>query len=512
MYNIRDWCISRQLWWGHRIPAWHCGNCHEITVSREDPTECGNCGSKDIHQDPDVLDTWFSSGLFPFSTLGWPDDTEDLRAFYPTTLMVTGFDILFFWVARMIMLGLELTDQVPFRYVHLHGLVRDAERQKMSKTKGNVVDPILINDKYGTDAVRLSLVLGAASGRDIAFTEDRIEAARNFANKLWNATRFIFMNMERSGVETRIPAESAAPRFEDRWIQSRLHATIESMNSSLQNHRYHEAAQTIWHFFWDDFCDWYLEIKKLRFTADSGLNDDWRSLLTTFETGLRLLHPVMPFITEEISHRFDETTSISLKKYPDASFAKNDAAADHEMDLLKEIVAAARNIRQERKLDLKLVLKATLKTEADLDRAVIETLAKVQLIDDAKGVSRPGAEFDLIIELPEVSAEAIEAQCAKLRKQKEQLEKVIENSRRQLSNETFVSKAPEKILNDMRAKQAGYESEVSKTEGGWAPTAAHSFEAITGSSILATHALNSFVFGLISLPNSRNSHSTRSNL
>ena len=257
MYNIRDWCVSRQLWWGHRIPAWHCQDCHQVTVDRVDPTACAHCKSTNIAQDPDVLDTWFSSGLFPFSTLGWPEDTLDLKAFYPTTLMVTGFDILFFWVARMIMLGLELTGEVPFRFVHLHGLVRDADRQKMSKTKGNVVDPIVINDKYGTDAVRLSLVLGAASGRDIAFTEDRIEAARNFANKLWNATRFLFMNMERSGVPAAVPTESAAPNFEDRWIQSRLHATIESMNASLGSHRYHEAAQTIWHFFWDDFCDWY---------------------------------------------------------------------------------------------------------------------------------------------------------------------------------------------------------------------------------------------------------------
>ena len=218
----------------------------------------------------------------------------------------------------MIMLGLELTEQVPFRYVHLHGLVRDADRQKMSKTKGNVVDPIVINDKYGTDAVRLSLVLGAASGRDIAISDDRFESSRNFANKLWNATRFIFMNMERSAVAAQIPSESAAPRFEDRWIQSRLHAAIESMNSDLAVHRYHEAGQTIWHFLWDDFCDWYLEIKKLRFVADSGLNDDWRALLTTFETGLRLLHPIMPFLTEEISNRLDEGHSISLKKHPDA--------------------------------------------------------------------------------------------------------------------------------------------------------------------------------------------------
>jgi valyl-tRNA synthetase len=462
MYNIRDWCVSRQLWWGHRIPAWHCGTCKQITVSREDPTQCSHCGATNIVQDPDVLDTWFSSGLFPFSTLGWPDDTEDLRAFYPTTLMITGFDILFFWVARMIMLGLELTGEVPFRFVHIHGLVRDAERQKMSKTKGNVIDPIIVNDKYGTDAVRLSLVLGAASGRDIAISDDRFESSRNFANKLWNATRFIFMNMERSGVEPHIPTESAAPRFEDRWIQSRLHATIESMNADLAVHRYHEAGQAIWHFFWDDFCDWYLEIKKLRFTADSGLNDDWRALLTTFETALRLLHPIMPFLTEEISNRLDEGHSISLKKYPDATFAKADEAVDCEMDLLKEIVAASRNIRQERKLDLKLVLKASLTTAAPLDRSVIESLAKVEFIDNAKGVSWPGAAFDLTVELPEVSPEAVEAQRAKLRKEIEQLDKVIRSHESQLGNPTFVSKVPEKVLNGMRDKLAAYQIQRQK--------------------------------------------------
>lgn len=463
MYNIRDWCVSRQLWWGHRIPAWHCADCAQITVGRTDPSKCAHCGSANIAQDPDVLDTWFSSGLFPFSTLGWPEDTDDLKAFYPTTLMVTGFDILFFWVARMIMFGMELTGEVPFRFVHLHGLVRDAERQKMSKTKGNVVDPLVINDKYGTDAVRLSLVLGAASGRDIAFTEDRIEAARNFANKLWNATRFIFMNMERSGVEGKIPEEPAtAPRGEDRWILSRLNATITAMNGALENHRYHEAAQTIWHFFWDDFCDWYLEIKKLRFVEGSGLNDDWRTLLRTFETGLRLLHPVMPFITEEISNRFDATQSISLKRYPAADWAPADPAADREIELLKDIVTSARNVRQERKLDLKLVLDATLKTSVPVDRAVIETLAKVRFVDEAKGVSRPGADYELTIALPEESPEAIAAHRAKLAKEIEQLDKVIGSSEAQLGNETFVSKAPEKVLNGMREKLAGYKAQREK--------------------------------------------------
>src|SRR5580698_4365878 len=271
MYNIRDWCISRQLWWGHRIPAWHCGDCKEITVARQDPEACAHCGKKNLTQETDVLDTWFSSGLWPFSTLGWPDETPDLKAFYPTTLLVTGFDIIFFWAARMMMLGIEmmgqggreaLEDRVPFRQVHIHGLVRDAERQKMSKTKGNTIDPLVINDKYGTDAVRFALLVSAAPGNDIALSEDRIASTRAFANKIWNASRLIFSRVD----VTQIPAEPPMPQsLEDRWIRHRLNAAAEVVNRAFEQHRYHEAADALWHFFWDDFCDWYLELKKLHF-------------------------------------------------------------------------------------------------------------------------------------------------------------------------------------------------------------------------------------------------------
>jgi valyl-tRNA synthetase len=300
-------------------------------------------------------------------------------------------------------------------------------------------------------------VLGAASGRDIAISDDRFESSRNFANKLWNATRFIFMNMERSGVEPQIPPQSAAPRFEDRWIQSRLHAAIISMNSDLEVHRYHEAGQTIWHFFWDEFCDWYLEIKKLRFTADSGLNEDWRALLTTFETGLRLLHPIMPFLTEEISNRLDEGHSISLKKYPDATFAKADPDADREMDLLKQVVGDIRETRQARNREFKQV---TLKTASSPEVAVIESLAKVQL----HWVQQPGPGRELFYEFLDQSPEAMAAEHAKLKKEAEQLDKVIANSKRQLSNEAFVTKAPEKVLNEMRDKLIGYEAQLAKVQ------------------------------------------------
>ena len=266
MHNIRDWCISRQLWWGHRIPAWHCVNQH-ITVARETPTACATCGSTQIEQDADVLDTWFSSGLWPFSTMGWPDDTEDLRAWYPTSLLITGYDILFFWAARMMMLGLELTGDVPFREVHLHGLVRDPHRVKISKTKGNVIDPLEFTERYGTDAVRFSLVAAGSSGADIAYGEDKCLAARAFANKIWNAARLLFMNMERSALEPQVVERGELNALEDRWIFSLLDRTSRSVNQAFEQHRYHEVAETLYHFFWHDLCDWYLEIKKLRAQA-----------------------------------------------------------------------------------------------------------------------------------------------------------------------------------------------------------------------------------------------------
>src|SRR5271156_4211652 len=341
--NIRDWCISRQLWWGHRIPIWHCAGCKEmIPATNSDveivegharaagvPAKCPKCGGEKLTQDKDVLDTWFSSALWPFSTLGWPDDTEDLRTFYPTSLLISGYDILFFWDARMIMMGIWCTGDVPFREVHMHGLVRDAERQKMSKTKGNVVDPLDLIEKYGTDACRVGLLVSAAPGADIALKEDRLAAARGFANKLWNASRLLFMNMERSGVKalgdsgTLVAAlQQESSRIEDLWIFSRLNSTADTVNRALTQHRYHEGAQTLWDFVWHEFCDWYLEVKKLRFEEASGLTVDWAVTLRVYDIILRLLHPFMPFITEELWQRMGQDgqsgqrpASISITEY-----------------------------------------------------------------------------------------------------------------------------------------------------------------------------------------------------
>ncbi|MDQ6678613.1 MAG: valine--tRNA ligase [Acidobacteriota bacterium] len=480
MYNIRDWCVSRQLWWGHRVPAWYCNHCAEIIVSREAPETCIRCGSTDLHQDTDVLDTWFSSGLWPFSTLGWPDNTPDLRTFYPTTLLITGFDILFFWVARMIMLGMEFMGDVPFHEVYIHGLVRDADRQKMSKTKGNTVDPLIVTEQYGTDAVRMALLTAAAPGTDIVFTPERMESARAFANKIWNAARFLFFHMDRSGVQPWTPEDPAAfvpegHSLEDRWIFSRLNACAEQVNRAIEQHRYHEVAQSVWHYFWGDFCDWYLEMKKLRFQENSGLNSDWRNLLAGFEASLRLLHPVMPFLTEELWQRLGTGgKSIALASYPQYSRELSDPGAEQEMQILQDMVSLARNLRQEFNINPKLVLPGTLYSRgpaATLARAHADAVLKLanvnlQVREDYAPTNSPAVrstpEFDLVLTLPESTGAA---DPARANKEAAQLRKVIANTERQLSDESFTAKAPENIVAAMRVKLDGYRTQLAKLEG-----------------------------------------------
>jgi valyl-tRNA synthetase len=487
MENIRDWCISRQLWWGHRIPAWYCKPCGEMTVALEEPATCPKCGSTEVEQDPDVLDTWFSSGLWPFSTLGWPDQTEDLQAFYPTSLMITGFDILFFWVSRMIMLGIELTGEVPFREVHIHGLVRDADKQKMSKTKGNVIDPLVIMDKYGTDAVRIALLLSAAAGNDIALKEDRMDSGRGFANKLWNASRLLFMNMERSGVSGWTPGGAVdSDAIEDAWIFQRLGYATQTVNRALGLHRYHEAAQTLWDFWWREFCDWYLEVKKLRFRENSGVDAHWQATLTVYEAALRLLHPLMPFLTEELWQRLihgagtnaGQAKSISLAAYPSRGREANGGSSVQAFALLQEVVKAARELRSDNKLDPKATIKATLYLHSDefaeMDLAAIRTLTKLQLeqrtgkVGQHRGLIRSTADFDLQLHAaPPPAAQNGSASGdarARIMKEIESYERLIENSNRQLSDETFLSRAPEKVVAALRAKLADYEEQLAKNK------------------------------------------------
>jgi len=456
MHNIRDWCVSRQLWWGHRIPAWYCDACGETIVSRTDPATCVKCKSP-LRQDPDVLDTWFSSGLWPFSTLGWPDQTDDLKHFYPTTLLITGFDILFFWVARMAMLGIEFMGDVPFRQVYIHGLVRDAEKQKMSKTRGNVIDPLVVTEEYGTDAVRMALLGGAAPGTDIVFTADRIESSRAFANKIWNAARFIFMNVERANVDTSNIHAATAKTIEDRWIWSRLNGCARDMNRAIETFRFHEAAQIIWHFIYDDFCDWYIELKKAR-------DDDWSNILAVFESALRLLHPVMPFITEELWHRIGapEDQSISMQPYPQFDAQRENLEAEREIGLLQEVITAARGIRADLSLDPKLPLEGRISRPVDF--RVVQKLAGVTLVVGQvpkTGAVRSTADFDLAIDVPHGQ---LEAQRKRFEKERDQLTRNIANSKRQLSDDVFLSKAPAKVVESIRAKLADYETQLRKIE------------------------------------------------
>jgi valyl-tRNA synthetase len=486
MYNIRDWCISRQLWWGHRIPAWHCQECHETIVARETPTACPRCGAENPVQDTDVLDTWFSSGLWPFSTLGWPEKNIDLATYYPTSLLITGFDILFFWVARMIMMGLEFMGDVPFHQVYIHALVRDAEGQKMSKTKGNVIDPLVVTEKYGTDAIRMAMLLCAAPGTDIVLTEARMESSRAFANKIWNAARFLFMNMERSAVEPWVPENLAEflPQpgsdgvpIEDRWIFSRLNDCAQQVNRAIETYRYHEAAQVLWQFIWHEFCDWYVELKKLRFQENSGLTAGWRNILAAFENVLRLLHPAMPFLTEELWQRFlpeadraSRPASIALAQYPQYRREATDHPAEREIGILQEIVTMARNLRTENKLDPKQQLAGTVYSRTDAlevaqrNAEAIQKIANVRLEFKAEAapkapVMRSNAELDLVLEVPKSQEEAKAKRDAK---EIEQLDKNIASLDRQLKDENFLAKAPPQVIEGMRAKLAEYKKKRDK--------------------------------------------------
>ncbi len=489
MNNIRDWCISRQLWWGHRIPAWYCRGCDNIIVSREDPASCEKCGSKELEQDNDVLDTWFSSGLWPFSTMGWPQDSADLKTFYPTSLLNTGSDILFFWVARMIMLGIEMAGCIPFRQVYIHGLVRDADKQKMSKTKGNVIDPLVVTEKYGTDAVRFALVVAAGQGSDVVLSEERIAGARTFANKIWNAARFIFMSLEKAGAEPWTPQDSAAfvplasdstgeVPLEDRWIFSRLNDVARKAGEHIEKYRYHEAANLLYHFFWHEFCDWYLELKKLSFSDGSGLTPEWKNMLAAMERALRLLHPIMPFITEELWQRLASNTegrpvSIALASYPAHKPELADPEAESQLRLMQELITAARNLRSEMGVSPKTALDGAFYGHADGAAGVVdrqaEALSKLANIrlEALQGAAPEGkamhhsADFDLVLHLPASETAALRE---RLSKQLQPLQKARDSSKRQLGNEQFLDKAPPHVVESIRGKLADYESQIERIQ------------------------------------------------
>jgi valyl-tRNA synthetase len=498
MARIHDWCISRQLWWGHRIPVWHCAECGAMTPAPDSdvvseagrprlahpPEKCGGCGSARIEQDPDVLDTWFSSGLWPFSTLGWPDQTPDLEKFYPTSLMINGFDILFFWDARMLMMGLHLLRdtraererRVPFRTLYIHALVRDAEGQKMAKTRGNVLDPLVLTERHGTDAVRFALAVQAAPGTDILMSEERILGARAFANKIWNAARFIFFNLDKAEQAGLSLEELAAPEVRaeapyafhgrhllpNRWIFSRLARTAAAVNEALGEFRFHEAANLVYHFFWGDFCDWYIEWVKPQLAAPDreAARATWRNLFAAFEAALRLLHPFMPFLTEELWQRLPQRAdakSIALEVFPEVEEEWFDQEAEGNVELLQGVITAARNIRAEMKLDPKRPVPAEFFTLSESLRALIReeeaivrrmgVLSEMQFrndhLDPVGGIIRSTPAFELAIRFGD--AVDTKAEAAKLRKEIARLEADIASKRQRMGDPVFQAKAPPEI-------------------------------------------------------------------
>ena len=489
MDNIYDWCISRQLWWGHRIPAWHCGDCQEIIVARSAPAKCSKCGAVRLERDPDVLDTWFSSGLLPFTTLGWPEKTRDQEVFYPTSLMITGFDILFFWVARMIITGCYFMAEhpqgkVPFRDVYIHALVRDADRQKMSKVKGNVIDPIEVTEKYGTDAVRFTLASMASPGTDVAFSESRIEGYRAFANKIWNAARFVFMNLDRAGQGASLtegcPAEEQQ-RLENRWILSRFNRVAGEVNEDLTDFRFDEAANTVYQFFWGEFCDWYLEIIKPRL---SGTPEEARSALgflgAIFEGALRLLSPFMPFITEEVWHAVHEgrppAKSIALMPFPELDQSWLDDSAEAEMSVLQELIVNIRNIRAELKVEPKVKTPIRIFAGPDVQKLIAGNQGMIQRLAAVEGLefssdplaqipgARATAKFEVCIVFEQKIDKAAERE--RLTKDLKKLEGELANAQRQLGNQQFLNKAPAHVVQGLRDRVAEIELLLRKIRAG----------------------------------------------
>ncbi len=515
MEDIHDWCISRQLWWGHRIPAWHCAACRKITVpqpgAKDDPRTCAHCGSDQITQETDVLDTWFSSGLLPVSVFEWPNITPQTRAdfdaFYPTSLLVTGFDILFFWVARMIMMGCwfsqdipmpdgsrrPLSESVPFREVYIHALVRDANREKMSKTKGNVIDPIEIVKQYGTDAVRFTLASMASPGTDIAFNVARTEGYRAFANKIWNAARFIFMNVDKAAeagltVDPNqlpvLPMVGADAPLEDRWIVAEFDSTASKVNRSLEEYRYDDAANAIYQFFWGSFCDWYLEIVKSRLdfseTPESGkIRAALTTLLNVFEASLRLLSPFMPFITEEIWHAVYDgnapAKSIALTCYPPIQ-GVIDVSSQTEMELLRSLVAEIRGLRKEIGVEEKASTPVEVRVDAakrkliEENHGIVERLARVsevRFVDHiAAGLSKHSTPaFDVAV----VYEKKIDAAAERERLTKDiaRYEKGLAAAERQLGNEAFLKKAPPQVVEGLKKQEAETRLLLEKARAAW---------------------------------------------
>ena len=473
--NIRDWCISRQLWWGHRIPAFYCDDCGELVVTKENSCKCPKCG-KEMRQDPDTLDTWFSSALWPFSTLGWPNKTEELDYFYPTNVLVTGYDIIFFWVIRMMFSGLEHTGEVPFNTVLIHGLVRDSQGRKMSKSLGNGIDPLEVIDKYGADALRLTLVTGNAPGNDMRFYWERVEASRNFANKIWNASRFILMNLDKAD-SSAVELADLAPA--DKWILSKLNTLAKDVTENMENYDLGVAVQKIYDFIWEEFCDWYIEMVKPRLWNDEDTTKAaalW-TLKTVLTESLKLLHPYMPFITEEIFLNLTDEETIMLSKWPEYKAEWNFPEAETAIDHCKDLVKGVRNVRTQmdvppsRKAKLFVVSDdASIRADLDANKDVYVNLAsaseifiqadKAGISEDAVSVVIPGA----VAYLPLEELVDFEKEKERLNKEKDKLTKELARSRGMLSNEKFLANAKPEKVEEEKAKLAKYEQMMAQVE------------------------------------------------
>ena len=468
MENIKDWCISRQLWWGHRIPAWYCPDCGEMIVARETPHACPKCGSTNLHQDEDTLDTWFSSALWPFSTLGWPEKTKELEYFYPTDTLVTGYDIIFFWVARMIFSGLEHMKEVPFKTVFFHGLVRDAQGRKMSKSLGNGIDPLEVIAQYGADALRFTLVTGISPGNDTRFSTERVEASRNFANKLWNASRFILMNIEGKDVKNELPAHLAT---EDKWILSAFNRVAKEVNENLEKFELGIAAQKLYDFLWDQFCDWFIEIAKIRLTGDDeqAAQEVRQVLVWVMTRTLAMLHPFMPYITEEIWQTMPhDGEALIVDAYPAYDPALEFPEASARMESVMAAVRAVRNRRSEmnvvpsRRTKLHI---ATAKPDVfEEGTAVFQRLAYATEIEVAESFDLEGAvtivtpDAKIYIQMDELVDKA--AEIARLTKELQNAEKQFATAQAKLSNEKFTGKAPANVVEGVRQNAARLQEHI----------------------------------------------------
>ena len=468
MENIQDWCISRQLWWGHRIPVWYCADCGEIIVSATDATSCSKCNSTNLNQDKDVLDTWFSSALWPFSTLGWPSNTEDLKQFYPTSVLVTGYDIIFFWVARMIFSGIYNLGEVPFETVVMHGMVRDDQGRKMSKSLGNGIDPLDVIDQYGADALRFSLATGNSPGSDIRFYESRVEAARNFANKIWNASRFVMMNYNEELMAKYKDSKNYTAA--DKWILSRMNTVVQEVTENIEKYEIGIALQKTHDFMWTEFCDWYIELVKPVLYAEDGeakgvaLN----VLNKVLKTGLKLLHPVMPFITEEIyTHLDNEYESITISKWPEYDESLNDEKAQENMNYIIEAIKDVRNARADMNVapsrKAKVFIYATKAKEAFEEGMVY--FQKLAFASEVKFLASKAEAPENVVTVVTIGAEVympllelvdLEVELERLNKEKDKLKKEIERVEKKLSNERFTAKAPVEVVEEEKAKGEKY--------------------------------------------------------